>query len=522
MDQRFRIIGASGLSKSGAMNLTVEKNVKESEVEIQDISGFMKVTHLLDPISWLRGKYEVEDVSGAVSFFKEVPNEKIKEKLNNSMNQAYVEAVASYSLSKLREGDVSPHFHYFYGAFRGISETYSYNISDVFASYRHCRWFWDHQETGIFELSVDNEESLEKEVLEAIFEPPSTLHSETSSNADDETEELDSIDGPLAATAVELESLSTTSMESVSYKDDEDVTDEDASEAGDDDDDEDDSDDDSENDSLNVLAKIHNFPVMVLFTESSEGTMDSLLENFDEVGAKPNTKKWDEIWLAWVFQIISALCVVQAMFGFSHNDLHTNNIVWIKTDIKFLHYRSRDGTTWKIPTYGKLFRIIDFGRAIFWVNKKLFCSDDFSEGNDAADQYNFGPLKTDDFSPEVHPNPSFDLCRLAVSLFEGLFPVEPLIKKGALILSAEPGLKVKETESDLYNLLWSWMIDEDGCNVMMEPNGKERYPDFDLYKVIAAKVHEAVPSEQITRPIFDKFRVSKNGVGKAKVYNLFC
>ena len=522
MDQRFRIIGASGLSRSGAMNLTVEKNVKDSEIEVQDISGFMKVTHLLDPISWLRGKYEVEDLSGAVSFFKEVPNEKIKEKLNNSMNQAYVEAVASYSLSKLREGDVSPHFHYFYGAFRGISDTYSYNISDVFASYRHCRWFWDHQEKGVFELSVDNEDSLEQEVLEAIFEPPSTLHSETNSEA--ETEELESLNGPVAAAAVELESLSTTSMESVSYKDDNKDGGED-DEAEDDEDDgseEADDEDESEDESLNVLAKINNFPVMVLFTESSEGTMDSLLENFDEVGAKPNTKKWDEIWLAWVFQIISALCVVQAMFGFSHNDLHTNNIVWIKTDIKFLFYRSRDGTTWKIPTYGKLFRIIDFGRAIFWVNKKLFCSDDFSEGNDAADQYNFGPLKVDDFSPEVHPNPSFDLCRLAVSLFEGLFPVEPLIKKGALILSAEPGLKVKETESDLYNLLWSWMIDEDGCNVMMEPNGKERYPDFDLYKVIAAKVHEAVPSEQITRPIFDKFRVSKNGVGKAKVYNLFC
>ena len=317
-------------------------------------------------------------------------------------------------------------------------------------------------------------------------------------------------------------------MESVSYKDEKDKDasetgdDEDASEAGDDEDASEAGDDDSEDESLNVLAKINNFPVMLLFTESSEGTMDSLLENFDEVGAKPGTKKWDEIWLAWVFQIISALCVVQAMFGFSHNDLHTNNIVWIKTDIKFLFYRSRDGTTWKVPTHGKLFRIIDFGRAIFWINKKLFCSDDFSEGNDAADQYNFGPLKIDDFSPEVHPNPSFDLCRLAVSLFEGLFPVEPLIKKGAMILSAEPGLKVRETESDLYNLLWSWMIDEDGRNVMMEPNGKERYPDFDLYKVIAAKVHEAVPSEQITRPIFDRFRTSKNSVGKAKVYNLFC
>jgi hypothetical protein len=110
-----------------------------------------------------------------------------------------------------------------------------------------------------------------------------------------------------------------------------------------------------------------------------------------------------------------------------------------------------------------------------------------------------------------------------VSLFEGLFPVEPLIKKHAHILSSEPGLKIKETESDLYNLLWTWMIDEDGRNVMMEPNGTERYPDFELYKVIAAKVHDAVPSEQITRPIFDKFRVSKEKVSKkTKVYNLFC
>jgi hypothetical protein len=524
MDQRFRIRSASGLSRSGAMNLTVEKNGKESGVEIHDISGFMKVTHLLDPISWLRGRYGVEDVSGAISFFKEVPNEKIRNKLNNHMNQAYVEAVASYCLSKLREGDISPHFHYFYGAFRGISDTYSYNISDVFASYRHCRWFWNHQLSGIFELSVDNEESLEQEVLEAIFEPPSTLHSETDSSSDDETEELESLDEAGGAAAVELESLSTTSMENVSYKENKDPTDDDDDESSEEDNEEtdDEDEDNSYNESLNVLAKIHDFPVMLLFTESSEGTMDSLVDNFDEVGAKPGTKKWDEIWLSWLFQIISALCVVQAMFGFSHNDLHTNNIVWVKTDIKFLVYRARDGTTWKVPTHGKIFRIIDFGRAIFWINKKLFCSDDFSEGNDAADQYNFGPLKTDDFSPEIHPNPSFDLCRLAVSLFEGLFPVEPLIKKGAMILSAEPGLKVKETESDLYNLLWSWMIDEDGRNVMREPNGKERYPDFNLYKVIAAKVHEAIPSDQITRPIFDRFRVSKSSVGKAKVYNLFC
>ena len=528
MDHSFRIVGAPGISRSGAMNLTVEKNVKDSGIELRDISGFMKVTHLLDPISWLRGKYGVEDASGT-SFFQENANDKVKKKLETPMNQAYVEAVASYCLSKLREGNVSPHFHYFYGAFRGVSETYSYNISDVFSTYRHCRWFWDHQESGIFQLSVDNEENLNREVLDAIFDPPSEIHSETSSDTQSE-EELESLDEDNKQETIELESLHSTSMSSVSCKESSDEEDEagdedDASEEedADEDNDDDDDDDDDDNDSLNVLAKIKNFPVMLLFTESSKGTMDQLLENFEEIGAKPGDEKWDEIWLAWIFQIISALCVAQSMFGFSHNDLHTNNIVWIETDEKFIHYSSRDGHVWKIPTYGKIFRIIDFGRAIFWINKKLFCSDDFCVGNDAGDQYNFGPLVTDNNEPVIHPNPSFDLCRLAVSLFEGLFPVEPLIKKHAHILSSEPGLKIKETESDLYNLLWTWMIDEDGRNVMMEPNGTERYPDFELYKVIAAKVHDAVPSEQITRPIFDKFRVSKEKVSKkTKVYNLFC
>ena len=514
MDHSFRLVGTSGLTKTGSMNLTIEKNVKESGVELRDISGFMKVTHLLDPVSWLRGKYGVES-EPYVSFFSETANNSIKEKLETPMNQAYVEAVASYIFSKLREGDVSPHFHYFYGAFRGVSETYAYNISDVFDSYRHCRWFWDHQESGIFKLGVDNEKMIDQEILDAIFEPPSEIHSEASSIVGSERDEDEELEVLVPQDTVELESIHTTSMESVSCKTSEDEDEEDEE------DEEEDEEDENDNESLNVLAKIRNFPVMLLFTESSEGTMDTLLDNFTEIGSTPGTKKWDEIWLAWLFQVISALCVAQSMFGFSHNDLHTNNIVWTRTDIKFLHYKARDGRIWKVPTYGKLFRIIDFGRAIFWINNKLFCSDDFCQGNDAADQYNFGPLLIP--GPELYPNPSFDLCRLAVSLFEGLFPVEPLIKKHAHILSSEPGLKIKETESDLYNLLWSWMIDEDGRNVMMEPNGKERYPDFDLYKVIAAKVHDAVPSEQITRPIFDKFRVFKENVSKkTKVYNLFC
>jgi hypothetical protein len=71
-------------------------------------------------------------------------------------------------------------------------------------------------------------------------------------------------------------------------------------------------------------------------------------------------------------------------------------------------------------------------------------------------------------------------------------------------------------------MLWTWMIDEDGNNVLMEPSGRERYPDFDLYKVITQKIHNAVPKVEILRPIFDRFKVGKQSVGKKqKVYNLF-
>ena len=152
---------------------------------------------------------------------------------------------------------------------------------------------------------------------------------------------------------------------------------------------------------------------------------------------------------------------------------------------------------------------------------KLFFSDDFKEGNDAAEQFSFGPLRTNEEEEEIYPNPSFDLCRLAVSLFEALFPMKPEKKPGGTILSSEPGLVVHETKSNLYNLLWSWMVDDDGRNVLMEPSGRERYPSFDLYKVITQKVHNAVPRVQILRPIFDRFKVGKNSVKKTQVYNLF-
>jgi len=173
-----------------------------------------------------------------------------------------------------------------------------------------------------------------------------------------------------------------------------------------------------------------------------------------------------------------------------------------------------------VPTFGKIFKIIDFGRSIFKINETTFYSDDFREGNDAGDQYYFDDLKKED-EEEIYPNPSFDLCRFTVSLFESLFPEPPPKRKNGAILSKEEGLIVKETESDLYNLLWSWLLCDDGHNVLIDANGDERYPDFDLYKVIAAQVHGAIPSQQIRKPIFESFTFKGSVEKDQKVYALF-
>jgi hypothetical protein len=524
LDSLFRTKHAEhSVQEPKIVHLELENRSAKDEFESR--SAYMKVTHLLDPITWIRGKYGFEE-EGSPDFFNPstLPS-RAREKITDPMNQAYVEAVASYALSKLREADVSPHFHYFYGAYCGIADAYSYNISDVYSTYRHCRWFWENQTKNIFQLEVDNED-MDPEVKSAIFEPPSELHSEVSSEVSEEDleDECEELEPSEELQKVELQSLHSTAMSSVSFKTQSEETDEADENEKEEENESDDLDFEDEDEEINVLARLKKFPVMLLFTEPSQGTMDDLLTGWDGEGeeAVPGDKEWEEIWTAWLFQILAALSVLQTFFGFTHNDLHTNNIVWTHTDQKYFFYQNRDGTVWRIPTYGKVFRLIDFGRSIFWINEKLFFSDDFKEGNDAAEQFSFGPLRTDESQEEVYPNPSFDLCRLAVSLFEALFPMKPEPKKGGVVLSSEPGLVVRESKSHLYNLLWSWMVDDDGRNVLMEPNGRERYPDFDLYKVITQKVHNAVPRVQILRPIFDRYKVGKQSVGKKqKVYNLF-
>ena len=239
-----------------------------------------------------------------------------------------------------------------------------------------------------------------------------------------------------------------------------------------------------ESDDENIIVKIKDFPVQAILLEKCVSTLDHIMMT-DEL-----TK---EEWSSILFQVIMTLIIYQKMFAFTHNDLHTNNVMFIETTEEFLYYLYED-QYYKVPTYGRIFKIIDFGRAIYKFRGELICSDSFHPKGDAATQYNFPPYYNAD-KPTVEPNYSFDLCRFACALFD-YFIYD--LRKVEKLCNSDPVIR----------LIVKWTMDDKGRNVLYKSSGEERYPDFKLYKMITRSVHNHIPSAEIHNPIFDEYKIT--------------
>jgi hypothetical protein len=163
--------------------------------------------------------------------------------------------------------------------------------------------------------------------------------------------------------------------------------------------------------------------------------------------------------------------------------------MYVDTTLEHLTYKF-DEKVYKVPTYGKIFKLIDFGRAIYRFQDKIFCSDSFAPGGDASTQYNCEPFLNKS-KPRLEPNMSFDLCRLGSSIFDFLMD------------ECLPVSKMDELQKTIHR----WCSDDNGKNVLYKKNGEERYPNFKLYKMIARTVHQHTPEAQLEFPFFSQFLV---------------
>lgn len=252
-----------------------------------------------------------------------------------------------------------------------------------------------------------------------------------------------------------------------------------------------------------IYITIPSFPVQMICMEAFDDTLESIV--FDET-LKCDTPHQQNQWFAMLMQIIMTLITYQSCFQFTHNDLHTHNVMFITTDLPYLYY-TYAGKHYRVPTYGRIYKIIDFGRAIYTFNGQRFCSDAYAPEEEADTLYNTEPYYVAD-KPRIEPNPSFDLTRLATTFFDFV-----MTEADDHICNADT---VKLCQNPLKRVITEWCLDDRGKNVLFKANGEERYPDFKLYKMIARTVHAHTPVAQLSRPEFAQFEIDDMEIKKIR------
>ena len=491
----------------------------------RDVQAFFKLSPLLDPLRYITGRYDVTDPH--LLALPGLASEPCHPKARDPNNSAYVDAFFSYLASGLLHRHGFVHALDSYGSFLavrrgfpvdvcedldhlGASEFFAANEGKLFhfdegARQRFTRGLGSGRRRTPLVLGANGETVSESAHvdgppdtvdLDSIFAPsvsgpdqasPSAPGLEVVFEAQDSEKSTGAAAGSLGRQSSECSSRSSGTEDDEGSYDGEDASSEEdsvsdtgtASSAG--------------GDAFNLV--INEFPVQCIALERCEATLDALM-----LRKKLSPAEWESA----MFQVVASLMAYGRCFRLTHNDLHTNNIMFVPTDRKFLIYKI-GGRHYKVPTFGRIFKLIDFGRAIYEYQGRRMCSDSYHRKGDAATQYNCEPYLNAK-RPRLEPNPSFDLCRLGCALYDFLMDEydDPEYRPPAVV-----------------EMIMGWCIDDKGRNIMYKSTGEERYPDFKLYKMIARSVHKHTPAAALDTPCMQRYVVSRSSLGrKVRIMNL--
>lgn len=467
---------------------------------------FIKFSPLLDPYHYMMGKYDVND-----------PNIRILPNLDNithpklllQNNASYVDCFFNYLSSSLLHKHGFVNGIDFYGSFLGIQKQFRVNITDDLGYLRGSDFFndnigklfsVDNDETQFFQmdeyngsrcnkkrLQIENDQDNEPNIITDIINLED-IQSTTEIINNYEVVYSNKNSNRNTTTSTNSTVSSVSSISSVSSV----LSDNDSTEWTTDSESSEESSENSEEE--DVHAYINDFPIQMICLEKCKGTLDQL---FIDQLIDPT------IGASILFQITMSLLVYQKAFKFTHNDLHTNNVMYIETDIEYLYYKYA-GNIYRVPTYGRIFKIIDFGRGIYKFQNSLFCSDSFASNGDAARQYNFEPFMNKN-KPRLDPNYSFDLCRLGSSIYDFIIDSDMEV----------------DSMDELQKTIHRWCMDDNGKNILYKKNGEERYPSFKLYKMIARTVSHHTPDAQLEYEFFSQYKVSKEeDLGTSVIFDI--
>jgi hypothetical protein len=505
------------------------KNATTGKAKDKDV--FVKMAPLLDPYKYLIGKYDVaDDKLFALPQLTSTPSD-CNAKFLDPNNAAYVDGLFVFLTSNLMHAHNFTHGVDYYGSFLGVKNNFTINVFDDIEYLNNSEFFnknknklfkiddYDHlfqnETQKLKPIIIEHNTSARSQMSIASFDNKifDGVFEENTMNLNDlkelSVELCDLVDltnaGPQGnndSKQLTLKSNSTCSSRS-SHTENEDRVDDNANDetgtdehapddmTGEDSEWEDDASDSGSGsyEEEQICARIEKFPVQIICMENCEDTFDNLILN---------NELTTQEWYSALMQIVMMLITYQKAFGLTHNDLHSNNVMYNHTDKKFIYYCYKK-KHYKVPTFGRMFKIIDFGRSIYKYDGKLFCSDSFQTGGDAATQYNTEPYLNEK-KPRLEPNFSFDLCRLACSIFD------------YVIDDVDDIRLIKKCKDPIKRLILEWCLDDKGINMLYKNDGTDRYPEFKLYKMIARCVHNHTPQAQLDRPEFNAFSEFKGDI----------
>lgn len=443
----------------------LSKNTIQTNTGTKDVH--IKSTMILSPFKWMRGDYSTTLGLGTIRETASV----IHDKIQSPNNGAYVGSLFSSVFSQSK----CIHFPKVYGVFSGMSSHHTIDISDDYEDLMEKPWF--SQNIGqTFELKMNDS------INSRVFQHTRNAKQEMKLGDDSILTGIEELPGITSAHVPmgELNHVfgsmeenddaeSDSSSVSTSYIFDIRSCDCETHEP---------TEEDEDGEGF-VWATFKNVPVQYTIMEKCDGILHKLMSEHTETNKH----------LAWITQVIFALLYAQKTFGFVHNDLHSNNIMYVSTTKEFLYYKVGE-KTYKVPTHGYIIKLIDFERGMGSIRlagmkePKHFMSDHFAMNEEAGGQYNTEPFYIPKF-PVIKANPSFDLVRLATSLFWDLFPNGP---------SYEPyGVNA------VFNILMRWLQVDNKSVLFSEENPRhERYHGFHLYKAIARFCKDtALPRKEV-------------------------